>query len=90
MLWALNGGIPSNSDALSDPEVVAQIPQFELLAEAMPYRHLFPITTVSPIMITAFNDAVNAAVAGVIAPKDALDEAAATMDEALRDAGYIE
>jgi multiple sugar transport system substrate-binding protein len=90
VLWALNGGIPSNSDALSDPEVVAQIPQFALLAKAMPYRHLFPITTVSPIMITAFNDAVNASVAGVIAPKDALDEAAAKMEEALRDAGYIE
>lgn len=89
-LWALNGGIPSNSDALSDPDVVAQIPQFELLAEAMQYRHLFPITTVSPIMITAFNDAINAAAAGVVAPQDALDEAAATMQDALQEAGYID
>jgi multiple sugar transport system substrate-binding protein len=89
-LWALNGGIPSNSEALSDPEVVAQIPQFELLAEAMPYRHLFPITTVSPAMGTAFNDAINAAVAGVVSPKDALDEAAASMEEVLREAGYIQ
>ena len=89
-LWALNGGIPSNSDALSDPEVVAQVPQFELLAEAMQFRNLFPITTVSPLMVTAFNDAVNAAVAGDMSPQEALDEAAATMESALRDAGYIE
>jgi multiple sugar transport system substrate-binding protein len=89
-LWALNGGIPSNSDALSDPEVVAQVPQFELLAEAMQFRHLFPITTVSPTMLLAFNDAVNSTVAGVKSPQEALDEAAAIMDEALKDAGYIE
>lgn len=89
-LWALNGGIPSNSEALSDPEVVAMVPQFELLAEAMQFRNLFPITTVSPVMVTAFNDAVNAAVAGEKTPQEALDEAAATMTEALREAGYIE
>lgn len=89
-LWALNGGIPSNSEALSDPEVVAVVPQFELLAEAMQFRNLFPITTVSPVMVTAFNDAVNAAVAGEKTPQEALDEAAATMTEALREAGYIE
>lgn len=89
-LWALNGGIPSNSDALSDPEVVAQVPQFELLAEAMQFRNLFPITTVSPLMVTAFNDAINSAVAGDMSPQEALDEAAATMETALREAGYIE
>src|SRR5690606_11100661 len=72
-LWALNGGIPSNSEALSDPEVVAMVPQFELLAEAMQFRNLFPITTVSPVMVTAFNDAVNAAVAGEKTPQEALD-----------------
>ena len=46
-LWALNGGIPSNTAALSDPEVVAAVPQFELLAEAMPYRHITPLLTTS-------------------------------------------
>jgi multiple sugar transport system substrate-binding protein len=88
-LWALNGGIPSNSEALSDPEVVAKVPQFEMLAQAMQFRNLFPITTVSPIMLTAFNDAINAAVAGDKTPREALDEAAATMEQALKDAGYI-
>ena len=89
-IWALNGGIPSNSRALSDPEVVEIVPQFELLAEAMPYRNLFPATTVSPTMVNAFNEAINAAVAGAKTPQQALDDAAAVMEEALREGGYIQ
>ena len=87
--WALNGGIPSNSQALSDPDVVAIIPQFELLAEAMPFRHLFPSTTVSPVMVNAFNDAINSAVAGVKTPQQAFDDAAALMTAALVEGGYL-
>jgi len=87
--WALNGGIPSNALALADPEVVAIVPQFELLAEAMPYRHLFPATTVSSIMVNAFNDAINSAAAGVKTPQEALDDAAAIMHDALVEAGYL-
>lgn len=88
-LWALNGGIPSNTEALSDPEVVAQVPQFELLAEAMPYRNLFPNTTVTPELVNAFNEAIVAAVAGTKTPQQALDDAAAKMEESLKAAGYI-
>ncbi len=89
-MWALNGGIPSNTNALSDPEVVEQIPQFELLAEAMPYRHLFPKTVVTYDIKEAFAEAANAAVTGAKTPKEALDDAAAIMDEALIKAGYKE
>ena len=89
-IWALNGGIPSNSRALADPEVVELVPQFELLAEAMPYRNLFPATTVSGTMVNAFNEAVNAAAAGAKTPQEALDDAAAIMEEALREGGYLE
>ncbi|MFC1960734.1 ABC transporter substrate-binding protein [Chloroflexota bacterium] len=89
VIWALNGGIPSNNVALAAPEVVAIIPQFALLAEAMPYRNLFPANPVTPIMVNAFNDAVNSTVAGVIEPQAALDEAAAIMEEALIDAGLL-
>ncbi len=88
-LWALNGGIPSNTEALSDPEVVAKVPQFKLLAEAMPYRHLFPNTTVTPELVNAFNDAIVAAVAGTKTPQQALDDAAVKMTDALTKAGYI-
>jgi len=65
------------------------VPQFELLAEAMPYRHLFPATTVSSIMVNAFNDAINSAAAGVKTPQEALDDAAAIMHDALVEAGYL-
>ncbi len=88
-IWALNGGIPSNNAALAAPEVVAVVPQFELLAQAMPYRNLFPSTTVTPTMVNAFNDAVNSAVAGVKEPQEALDEAAAIMHDALVESGYL-
>lgn len=88
-IWALNGGIPSNTEALSDPEVVAKVPQFKLLAEAMPYRNLFPNTTVTTDMWNAFNDAINQTVAGAKTPQQALDEAAAKMTEALTKGGYI-
>jgi len=87
--WALNGGIPSNQVVLTDPEVVAKIPQFKMLGEVMPIRHLVPPTTVTGEMVLAIDDAITAAVAGTKDPKTALDEAAAKMTTLLTDAGYI-
>ena len=87
-LWALNGGIPGNTEALSDPEVVAQIPQFELLAEVMPYRQIIPPTTVTSDMVTTLNEAVVAAVTGTKTPQEALDEAATKLKDMLEKAGY--
>ena len=86
--WALNGGIPSNTVALADPAVVAKVPQFKLLAEAMPYRHITPITTVSDQFVTAMVDAASAAIAGSKTPKEALDAAAKVIEAALKDGGY--
>ena len=86
--WALNGGIPSNTVALADPAVVAKVPQFKLLAEAMPYRHITPITTVSDQFVTAMVDAASAAIAGSKTPKEALDAAALVIEAALKDGGY--
>ena len=88
-MWALNGGIPSNVEALSDPEVVAKVPQFELLAEAMPYRNLVPPLTVTSDIVTALNEAVSASVTGTKQPQQALDEAAAKITGMLTDAGYL-
>jgi ABC-type glycerol-3-phosphate transport system substrate-binding protein len=87
-LWALNGGIPSNTKALADPEVVSKIPQFELLAEAMPYRHITPLTTVSDQFVNAMVEACSAAVTGAKSPREALDEAAEAIDAALKEGGY--
>lgn len=87
--WALNGGIPSNQLALTDPEVAEKIPQFKMLGEVMPIRHLVPSTTVTGEIVLAINDAITAAVAGTKDPKTALDEAAAKMTTLLTDAGYI-
>jgi multiple sugar transport system substrate-binding protein len=87
-LWALNGGIPSNSAALSDPEVVAEVPQFELLAEAMPYRHITPLLTTSDQIVLAMQDAAAAAVAGAKTPQEAMDDAAAGIENALVEGGY--
>jgi ABC-type glycerol-3-phosphate transport system substrate-binding protein len=88
-LWALNGGIPGNIRALSDPEVVAQIPQFKLLAEVMPYRSIFPTLTVSPEMLPVANEGIVAAVAGTKDPQTAADEMAAKLVEILKSGGYI-
>jgi ABC-type glycerol-3-phosphate transport system substrate-binding protein len=87
-MWALNGGIPSNQEALSDPAVVAQIPQFELLGQVMPFRYIVPPTTVTADMVTAINEAVVAAVTGTKTPQQALDDAAAKIKEMLEKAGY--
>jgi multiple sugar transport system substrate-binding protein len=87
-LWALNGGIPSNKAALTDPEVVAAVPQFKLLAEAMPYRHITPLLTTSDQIVVAMQEAAAAAVAGAKAPQAALDEAAERIDAALVEGGY--
>lgn len=89
-LWALNGGIPGNIDALKDPDVVAKVPQFEKLAEIMPYRTIFPILTVTPDMFTVVNEGVNAAVSGAKEPKAALDEMAEKLTKILKDGGYLQ
>jgi len=86
--WALNGGIPSNTAALADPEVVAAVPQFELLAEAMPYRHITPLLTTSDQIVLAMQEAAAAAVAGAKEPQQALDDAAALIESALVEGGY--
>jgi len=87
-LWALNGGIPSNQEALKAPEVVAVLPQFELLGQVMPFRYIVPPTTVTADMVTVINEAVVAAVTGVKTPQQALDDAAAKIAEILKKAGY--
>lgn len=88
-MWALNGGIPSNIAVLKDPDVVKQIPQFALLAEIMPDRHLLANTTVSATLADAAHEAAAAAMAGTKSPQDAADAAAAKMTEALKKAGYL-
>ncbi|MCS6907870.1 MAG: sugar ABC transporter substrate-binding protein [Anaerolineales bacterium] len=88
-MWALNGGIPSNIEALTDPKVVEAVPQFALLAEVMPYRALFPVLTVSPEMLTVVQDGVVAVVSGVKDPKSAADEMAAKLAEILKSGGYL-
>jgi multiple sugar transport system substrate-binding protein len=87
-LWALNGGIPGNIRALNDPEVTAQIPQFKLLAEVMPYRQIIPPTTVTADLVTIMNEAVVAAVTATKTPQEAMDEAATKMKDMLEKAGY--
>ncbi len=87
-LWALNGGIPGNTEALSDPAVVEKIPQFELLAEVMPYRQIIPPTTVTSDMVTTMNEAIVAAVTGTKTSQQALDDAATKLKEMLEKAGY--
>lgn len=88
-IWALNGGIPTNLCALTDPEVLNKAPHFELLAEMFPDRHLLPLTTVTFELFTIFGEAANAAVTATRTPREALDEAAARMTEALKRAGYL-
>lgn len=88
-MWALNGGIPSNQLALTDPEVAQKIPQFAMLGQVMPIRHLVPSTTVTGDMVTAIDDAVVAAVTGTKDPKAALDELAGKLTTMLTQAGYI-
>lgn len=87
--WALNGGIPGNIRALNDPEVVAKVPQFKLLAEVMPYRSIFPTLTVSPEMLPVVNEGIVAAVSGTKDPKAAADEMAVKLTEILKSGGYI-
>jgi multiple sugar transport system substrate-binding protein len=86
--WALNGGIPSNVAVLSDPAITEQKPQFDLLAQVLPHRHILPINRASTEIVNAFVDAASSAVAGAD-PKAALDKAASKMTDELRKAGYL-
>jgi len=60
-----------------------------MLAEVMPIRHLVPPTTVTGDMVTAIDEAIDAAVSGTKDPKTALDDAARKMTDLLTQAGYI-
>ncbi len=66
-----------------------KFPQFELLAEVMPYRSIFPTLTVSPEMLPIVNEGVVAAVTGTKDPQTAADEMAAKLTEILKSGGYI-
>lgn len=88
--WALNGGIPSNTAVLSDPEVVQEVPQFELLSEAMKYRNIMPLTTVSPKINDAFGEAAHRVVATDESAESLADTAAEKMREALIEGGYLD
>ncbi len=87
--WALNGGIPGNIKALSDPDIVAKVPQFALLAEVMPYRSIFPTLTVSPEMLPIVNEGIVAAVTGTKDPQTAANEMAAKLTDILKKGGYV-
>jgi len=80
--------LPLLDEALSDPAVVEKIPQFELLAEVMPYRQIIPPTTVTSDMVTTMNEAIVAAVTGTKTSQQALDDAATKLKEMLEKAGY--
>jgi ABC-type glycerol-3-phosphate transport system substrate-binding protein len=88
-LWALNGGIPGNMEALMDAEVVAKVPQFEMLAEVMPYRAIFPALTVSPEMLPFVNEAIVAAVSGQKTPEEAAEEMVTKLTPILQSGGYL-
>jgi ABC-type glycerol-3-phosphate transport system substrate-binding protein len=88
-LWALNGGIPGNIEALQDPEVVAKIPQFKMLAEVMPFRTIFPVLTVTPDIFNVVNEGINASVSGAKEPKAALEDINTKLTKIIKDAGYI-
>jgi ABC-type glycerol-3-phosphate transport system substrate-binding protein len=87
-MWALNGGIPSNVEALSDPEgrpgaTVRAAGRGHALPQPGP-----PLTVTSDL-VTALNEAVVAAVTGTKEPQAALDDAAAKITDMLTQAGYL-
>jgi multiple sugar transport system substrate-binding protein len=88
-LWALNGGIPGNIEALKDPDVVAKIPQFQMLAEVMPYRSIFPVLTVSPEMLPVVNEGIVAAVSGTKDPQTAANDIVTKLIDILKAGGYL-
>jgi len=88
-LWAFNGGIPGNINALEDPDVVAKIPQFKMLAEVMPFRSIFPVLTTSTDMFTVVNEGINASVSGAKEPQAAADEMVTKLTKLLTDGGYL-
>ncbi|MBI3961957.1 MAG: sugar ABC transporter substrate-binding protein [Deinococcus sp.] len=90
-LWAINGGIPTNTTVLSNPQVVERTPlmHFRLLAEVFGGRNVPPKTTVTPELAEVFSQAVAAAVAGTKTPQQALDDANAQMRTILVNAGLL-
>ncbi len=90
-MWALNGGIPCNKLALTDPEVLKKQPMFEMLARSYPYRRMIPtyaLTSVDYQIQDLIGLACNEMLTGVKTPKQGADELAKAIKKALKGAGY--
>lgn len=88
-VWALNGGIPANQKALTNPVVLKVRPDFELLAESLKYVRTPPDTTVSTDLVSEASLEINAAVAGTKSPEDAAQAIQKAWENMLKEAGYL-
>ena len=89
--YALAGGIPIRKSVLTDPELTEKYPYFQAAAEAYEVPPIvLPRTPEYIPIITIWGIHVNAMVAGLETPEEALSQAASEIETHLREAGYYE
>lgn len=88
--WALNGGTPGNQDALVDPEVVADRPDYEILLETLEFAEVAPQFPETPDLLGVWADNIAQAVAGNKSPQQALDDVAAEWERILTEGGHLQ
>jgi multiple sugar transport system substrate-binding protein len=87
--YALAGGIPIRKSVFTDPELRQKFPYFEAAAQAYEVPPIvLPRTPEYIPIITIWGIHVNAAVAGLETPEEALSKAAAEIKTHLQEAGY--
>jgi len=87
--YALAGGIPVRKSVLLDPELKAKFPYFEAAAKSYEVPPVvLPRTPEYLPIVTIWGIHVNAAVAGLETPEEALSKASAEIKTHLEEAGY--
>ena len=77
-----------NSKAvLSDPEMVKNHPEFAFLNESLQYMELWPTTLATSGLILTLAEEASAALAQTKTPQEAMDDANASIDELMKEAG---
>jgi multiple sugar transport system substrate-binding protein len=82
--WKANGMVPTRTSALSNiEEYEASFPYFELVAEAVQFTHFRPAIPEYPELSTHIVQAIQRTLAQEATAQEALDEAAAAVNELL-------
>lgn len=84
----LNGGVPTRTSVLTDPELLEEYPYLDAIAEGLNNANFRPRTPLYSQIESIYGTALNQAMTDDLTAKEALDKAAAEIEKLMEDNGY--